>query len=101
MKNNVLIAEFMGRKGKVRPSLYWVNIPEIKWVTVEEMKFHSDWNWLIPVIKRISTIVSTELNAEEFAIKEGYSERLNPYDYDMQSLYKGCVEFIKWYNSTR
>lgn len=63
---NKLIAEFMGRCGKVNKHLYWVNIPSVKWVTVEQMQFHTSWDWLIPVVEKIE---KTWIGEDLFCVK--------------------------------
>ena len=60
--------------------------------------YECDWNWLIDVVKKIREIINTELSIEKYHIKQGYSQTLNPYDYDFESIYKSSIEFIKWYN---
>ena len=60
--------------------------------------YSKSWDALIPVIKKIREIVNTELNIDEYFDNVGLSQRLNPYDYDIESVYNGVVEFIKKYN---
>jgi len=54
----------------------------------EQMLFHDSWDWLIPVLQKISTIDSSA----------GTEQRLNPFTYSIESVYKGVVEFIKRHN---
>lgn len=63
-----------------------------------DLKFIKSWDWLIPVIKRIREIVNTNLSIDEYHNTVRISQQLNPYDYDIQSIFKAVVEFIKWYN---
>ena len=56
LESNELIAKFMGRPGKVRGDLYWVNVPNIMWVNISEMKFSQSWDWLMPVVEKIESI---------------------------------------------
>ena len=103
-ENNKLIAEFIGRKGKQNKNLYWVNIPNVDWVAPEEMKFHEDWNWLMPVIDKIETILPDDStvhiefnrcwidnNKEGLTIDACRNTRLD-------SVYYAVLEFIEWYN---
>ena len=68
---------------------------------VEDLKFNSSWDWLMPVVKKIREVINTELNFSDFDDQRGYDQRLNPYNYDIDSIYKGAVEFIKWYNENK
>lgn len=91
MKNKdegILIAEFMGYGHQ----LYLVESPE----TGEYLrpKFHCSWDWLVPVIKKIGEVVDTNHRWDEV----GISQNLNPYTYDIDSIYKAVIEFIKSYN---
>lgn len=57
---NELIAEFMGYKFK-SANKYWCLYPlddnsflrNLGWVEFKNLKFHSSWDWLIPVINNI------------------------------------------------
>ena len=57
MKNNILIAEFMGFN-KDSEDLYLIDDynlrgeNEFQATYVNEMKFNSSWDWLMPVIKK-------------------------------------------------
>lgn len=92
-ENNRLIAEFMAlteryplwRQATVAPR-YWVsqvfqgiedpdgNDPLLP----EEMKFHTSWDWLMPVVEKIGN--------------ENYLS------FDIEDTYNNVVEHIKWYN---
>jgi len=94
-ENNKIIAEFMGRNGKINKSLYtWKGIDKLLtggWIPVEQMKFHSDWNWLMEVVEKIS----------EYRLV--YPNKANKVCdlkvvINKDALYNSCVEFIKWYN---
>ena len=72
---------------------------EQDYLFIEDLKFHSDWSWLMEVVEKIESlghafsIDSTKCyvltndfcNAQKEATK-------------IESVYKVCVEFIKWYN---
>ena len=122
MENNKLIAEFMG------------NIPifenEYKMVThnnmcygIDELKYDTDWNWLMPVVERIESlgvksiryidfhimpdaiIVTNQDNEENPLILINRSEGIGSVQKDiimfetkLQATYKAVVEFINWHN---
>lgn len=57
-----------------------------------EMKFNSDWNWLIEVVEKIKSIVSL--------MEIPYTNELiaGLITVNKEAVYNACVEFIKWYN---
>lgn len=67
----------------------------------KDLKFHSSWDWLIPVIKKIREIINVKLNIDSFEEIKEQKLTLNPYDYDIEQVYKAVVEFIKWYNQNK
>ena len=123
LENNKLIAEFMGfKKAIVRNTKgisYDYDLPnnfeliketettiESEWCEIlleqdycmiEDLKFHSDWNWLIQVVDKIYEM-------------DLYYDRYIDYNSSMISngkinlgtrinrVYEQVVEFIKWYN---
>ena len=101
-ENNKLIAEFTRRKYFNHPIRVSYNDGKSQARTLAPEQFipnfHSDWNCLMEVVKKIREVVNTELSANDFDKHRGLEQRLNPYTYDITSIYNGCVEFIKWYN---
>ena len=89
---------------------------------IEQFKFHSSWDWLMPVVEKIEYLYATdyilprfEINSHICSFSVGYSE-FKKYKqwicgcYDsspekekrntkIEAAYYVCVEFIKWYNS--
>jgi hypothetical protein len=57
---------------------------------------YNDWNSIIPVIQEIKA-KAKEINYVDMV---GLEQRLNPFNYELVSIVKGCVEFIKTYNIT-
>lgn len=64
-------------------------------------KYRTSWDWIMPVIKKIREIVNVELCIDDYYLHEGLRQRLNPFDYDIDSIYKGAIEFIKWHNDNK
>lgn len=93
--NNILIAKFIGRRGKINKNLYWVNVPSIKWVSDKEMKFHSSWDWLIPVINKIYDSDWYYKWKETFG---QFKKEIFINTEFIKETWKDVVEFIKWYN---
>jgi len=91
INNNALIAEFMGYKVEMymsnppRPVGFCMIKGEIK-----PMKFHSSWDWLMPVCKKIckTTPYNSYLAIETMSVFA-----------DIEDVYKAVVEFIEWHNN--
>ncbi len=102
--NNKLIAEFM----EAKPNLYTLdkdgsrnyfyeihcgNIYE-KAIKPKGMPFHTDWNWLMSVMKKIrhTEITMFDYGKRKFWIHNALAEA------DIEKVYIEIVKFIKWYN---
>jgi len=87
MEENKLIAEFMGSNIKQLDS----------WQYEEELKYHTSWDWLMPVIEKC--LVGEAEQSEEISnttIKNIYEGICNQ---DISFAYKSVVEFIKNQNN--
>ena len=110
--NNKLIAEFMGLKeGKkyLSPSL---DAPESigmgMYVSLDEMRYHTSWDWLMPVVEQIESLgyCYDRIDADVFINKQsslgGGSIIPNPMDHNtmtmLEKTYCVVVQFIKYYN---
>lgn len=106
MESNKLILNFMGVKPTMEsPDVYSYsdgiffsvrkNTPEeVMNAIAKYAKYQTSWDWLIPVIKKIREVV--ELN--NMQLYNSFAQRLNPFEYNIESIYDGVVEFIKNYN---
>ncbi len=83
-KTNKLIAEFM-QKGSVGFGLYDYNGKHYK---LYELKFHTSWDWLMPVVQKIEQ--DCQGVPQELLNVSLYS--------NMKEVYNAVVEFIKEYN---
>ena len=93
METNKLIAEFMGRSGKLCDTLYTFKgvsdlLEDDIWYTIEQSKFHTSRDWLIPVVIKIEQ--DCEGIPQELLNISLYS--------DINEVYNAVVEFIKEYN---
>ena len=93
--NNVLIAEFIGlKKGMLGEYTHPLDKPSEGYVPIyspdgSDMKFNSDWNWLMPVIKECYEANDNDL----------MSDLTDKFDFwEMDKMYVAVVEYIKWYN---
>ena len=83
MNDNKLIAEFMKleceeERFPKEGNLYWIGDD---WVNTWHMKYHSSWDWLMPVIIKISSLTEDGIKIEDYET--------------IQSAYHFVVEFIK------
>ena len=109
MKSNKLIAEFMGGVLSSVPNL--INLPQTRGDAniysvkgsevlpngtysvhrLSELKYHSSWDWLMPVVKRIVSDVELDIDYED-----EYREHLMdvvPFA-KIEDVYEAVVEFI-------
>lgn len=87
MKDNKLIAEFMGIRYEENK-----NSHESSWAYYEdcELEYHTSWDWLMPVVEKCY-----ESGAEENEVGDITHALL---DCDRKETYNAVVEFIKELN---
>lgn len=109
IEGNKLIAEFMGiGKTTQEPELYFKPDTESYWITSDELKYHTSWDWLMPVIEKIHgirldkfTTVSWEASNNFFCFYKTFDtgEREDIVNVEKESNIKtaftAVVEFIK------
>jgi hypothetical protein len=120
LESNVLIATFMGYE-KLDKNSGLLN-PEkclkfkTSYVSINQLKYHKDWNWLMKVLERICRLkIGDGKEYVEYAYPRTFGMlneetgqimvRLNgsflhEADTLIEATYQSVVEFIKWYNST-
>jgi hypothetical protein len=106
--DNKLIAEFMGMTCHHNDKSVLIfsteNGNDI--VSIDDLKYHTDWNWLIPVVEKIENL------GFEFFIVESRCKIAHNTDKSIEiifgfelvgkkinAVYYNCIEFIKWYNN--
>ena len=98
VENNKLIAEFLvnneGGLVKLEENIFSTidefEIPD-DYLTIKDLKYHEDWNWLMVVVRKCR-----EFSNEEDSHWENIYYALT--DLDIYRVYMTCVQFIKWYN---
>jgi hypothetical protein len=73
----------------------------------EDMLYHSDWNWLMPVVEKIDTMQNYQFTVRMFYhFTEILDNKNRTTIIDREdgsgrllSTWKAVVEFIKWFNS--
>jgi hypothetical protein len=106
MENNKLIAEFMGlvkedttyTSGKSVDLDNETSIDLNTAVKNELLKYHTSWDWLMPVVMQIKEVHNVEFTFAEFDDTKTIIKKINPYDYALEQVYGSVVEFIKLYN---
>lgn len=125
-KNNILIAKFMGayESDFDEFGIGWCFPKKEPYMprqapSLNELKFHSSWDWLMPVIDKIENGLEDCLGyvaIEKYNI-ESYSpgslkRRLVFFHYKengkrfigqekLNAVYRSVIEFIKWYNNNK
>ena len=116
-ENNKIIAEFM--KWDILNDMTYSKATKGKWIELDKLKFHSNWNLLMEVVEKIESLEDTErfeitnsgVNITHYQTKEvkfiynGYHTNKGMYlltekavDTKIEAVYMAVVEFIKWYN---
>ena len=119
IENNKLIAEFLvnneGNLVKIRDGVYSTiddnEVPDDD-LTINDLKFHSDWNWLMKVVEKIHSMQSygvlinpngTYIQDEDdkvicmtFKNEEVNGEIIS--SSNIEATFNCCVEFVRWYN---
>jgi hypothetical protein len=112
-ETNSLIAEFMGMvydNHNEQPNKYWELTDEHNFVSHKpypqdkDLKFHSDWNWLMEVVEKIESLdydvkifnstVEITSYKDDFKTIFGYSDTYSK----KEAVYNACIDFIKWYD---
>jgi len=122
IEQNKLIAEFMGglytpsfelRKGEI-----WLPIQGIcRYDTIEigrgrTLKYHTSWDWIMPVIEEIEKHIYANDEYYNFQILGGcyviiissHGNELVTSDNGQSKLecvYNACIEFIRWHNNQK
>lgn len=121
LESNRLIVDFMGIKSHMySPDNYgWADQPyysihedtpeKVMKGIVSYVKYDSDWNWLMKVVEKIESIVFSNdvfynLNilggCQVYIVSSNMEELVDiSGETKLLSVYKACVEFIKWYNN--
>tara|TARA_R110000803_G_scaffold133018_2_gene200206 strand:- start:649 stop:915 length:267 start_codon:yes stop_codon:yes gene_type:complete len=86
MKDNKLIAEFMGADFHERSTMSAVS-RQVKYQPhISELKYHTSWDWLMPVVEKCYT---SNMQYPNDDITQGLI------DVDIKATYQAVVEFIK------
>ena len=89
MESNKLIAEFMGMELGDDKTMYYDDVENLHPPTpINKLKFHTSWDWLMPVIEEIDHLQFEPIESIEKAL----------FTRSIRDTHKAVVEFIKQYN---
>lgn len=97
---------------------YFVNVEEDKWFESKDIKYHTSWDWIMPVLIEIETrldvVTSIQINRyKDVGYKQLFGETsvcLFDLDHDeiitdaglkIDALWEAIVKFLIWYNSKK
>lgn len=101
IEGNILIAKFM--------QIYDENKSGEKYTTGDALKYHTSWDWLMPVVEKIYSVgykmIISYANGTVRIIDNNadYDEWI---DFDsenipvIEAVWKSVIQFIQWYNTT-
>jgi len=132
IEGNKLIAEFMGMKYHHYPKNNYYARPEHTFFEgdkiwgITELKYHSEWDWLMPVVEKIENtelgdisihsetfeddiylncnveieIISLVCSIHIYGNMRAFKDFIciNNKKTKIEATWLACVEFIKWYN---
>ena len=105
MKNNKLIAEFMGAYFDDKGMTRLCGKFGLERVSALNLKYHSSWDWLMPVVEKIESDERYDVDILQYGTKitDNQKEIVNniadiSFDKKIDHTYDAVVEFIKEYN---
>jgi hypothetical protein len=103
IENNILIAEFMGWGERTSPTFRSPRSDResSSFYFPEQLKFHLEWNWLMPAVVLIETIgFDTTIKPTEMAVWMPAGSLLinGSGKGKIDGIYNSVVNFIEWYN---
>lgn len=110
LNGNKIIAEFMNERKDDRFYFFSFLKSQYKtgWASLPNMQFHQSWDWLMPVVEKITTTKYFDgdtaylrtfgmINPENGACMVRFNRSfLNEEKTLMEATYKACIEFIKY-----
>jgi hypothetical protein len=96
LEGNILIAKFMGctqnKHGFVSPKGTKYTFPKKNndAVSIHWLRYHLDWDWVMPVAKKCIKIYHDE--------RGDIFQALTSSEDDVTTLFQAIVKFITWYN---
>jgi hypothetical protein len=109
-ENNILLAQFLGyqQKPEISNDLY-INSDKKDVLFVNQMKFDSDYNFLMQVVEKIESIGAV-VTIGRMKTEIQYLHPIKSYincnisiasGVKINHIYAACIEFVKWYNAEK
>ncbi len=94
MKDEQLVAEFMGLTPSSIEDRFWTRVTEegIGFGNLVQLHYKTSWDWLMPLVKKCFNI---EVDEDSNLIGDLSCALLNV---DIDETYVACVELIKYFN---
>ena len=114
IEGNKLIAEFMGYETHENWE-FWITgsyIEKFDWYSPGTMKFHNDWNWIMPVVEKIESknyavtitqnicIIQASIMGDCTTITRQSGNYDTP-NTKIHNTWLAVIEFINWYNKNK
>jgi hypothetical protein len=96
MKNNKLIAEFMGVPQGKHTHFMVEPFRLESYADVDDLKYDISWSWLMPVGEKIDAMFGEDDEVDD-AINRVHNAVLS---FDIDNTYRAIVEFIEDYNES-
>ena len=101
MKNNKVIAEFMGASFNDKGMTRICGKFGLERVSALNLRYHTSWDWLLPVVTKLKDIrYSGEFIDNDVSVDLSFRLNDTLLETNLDSLYSIVVEFINEYNKT-
>ena len=98
-ENNKLIAEFMNLTEVQDGYLCGYDNTENDFYLTEHLKFHTSWDWLMPVVEKIQKLYEECMDYNNQMPEDYYYKVLDKgISTPREIIYNAVIEFIKQYN---
>jgi hypothetical protein len=96
MKDEQLVAEFMGLTPSSIEGRFWTRVTEerIGFGDLVHLHYKTSWDWLMEVVEKIKQVGKEEL---KFSIEF----ELAILTINKETIYNACLDFIEWYNESK
>lgn len=102
-EGNKIIAVFdgweAGRFEHLPNKLHKMEAGKLIGISIDELKYHSSWDWLHPVLEKMNTMLCK--GSLPFEDGGQYSFLLLPVYTDIKTVWKGLVDCLQWYNNNQ
>ena len=102
--DNKLIAEFIENDKQCKEAMKYFDNEEFGTITFDTtgLKYHKSWDWLMPVVEKITLILKNPKKEYETQWRKLYDyQSYSFFEGNIMSVYGGVVEFINWYNKQK